>query len=185
MKSRIPSTLSGIAGLLLVATSVGAFQAAPNQILYWKFEEAAGNVNADSSGNALDGTWQTTALVSMTAADYSPNTPNNTRSIVFAKPATMPRLILNDPPSSPISDSLADIVNALDAGRGQLETAGVDILDRLTIIDDSTSRRPSIRRGRPASFLLLAPAEQGDIDPETARVESVFIDGVELTGASR
>jgi hypothetical protein len=113
------------------------------------------------------------------------NGRGRTRVTVVQKPAKMPWLILSGPPSSPSSDALADVVNALAAGRGQSEPEDVEILDRLTVVDASKSRRPALRRGRPASFVLLAPARQGAVDPATTRVVSVFIDGVDLHGGPR
>jgi hypothetical protein len=90
MKS-ITSVARLMLGLAVPLMSLGAFQAAPNQILQYKFEEAAGNTAADSSGNGLNGTWSgLTNLISASAVgDCSPNTPGNTRSIVFAVPATV------------------------------------------------------------------------------------------------
>jgi hypothetical protein len=107
------------------------------------------------------------------------------RVAVVAKPATMPWLTLSGPPASPNSDSLADVFSALSGGRVRMESVGFETLDRLSGVDPSKSRRPTIRRRRPASFLLLAPAMQGAVDPQNSRLATVFIDGVELRGGSQ
>jgi len=92
MKSILsPARLVLGVALALGLTSLGAFQAAPNQILQYKFEETAGNNAADSSGNLLNGTWSglTNLISASNIGDCSPNTPGNTRSIVFAVPAAV------------------------------------------------------------------------------------------------
>jgi hypothetical protein len=58
------------------------------------------------------------------------------------------------------------------------------MLERLSAIPDSKLRLPSLRPGRPASFLLLSPVTDGRIDPEAARLSSVFINGSEVLGGS-
>jgi hypothetical protein len=60
-----------------------------------------------------------------------------------------------------------------------------EALDLLFGIPRSAPRQPTLRRGRPASFLLLSPAPDGRIDLESARLGSVFIDGVEVRRDSR
>jgi hypothetical protein len=85
------SVFAVLLGVLLFRTAQGsALQATSSQILYYAFEEAAGNTAADSSGNGLTGTWSgMTSLISASAAgDDAPNT-QGTRSLVFAVPATV------------------------------------------------------------------------------------------------
>jgi len=98
--------------------------------------------------------------------------------------AVMPWLELTGPPRSPVSDSLSDVVQALVGGRKQLDSASSETLELLSRVPDSSTRQPTLRRGRPASFLLVSPAMEGRIDPETARLTSVFIDGLEVRGGS-
>jgi hypothetical protein len=81
---RIPRSFSwtGVAGLLLVSTAVGAvYQAIPNQVAYYAFEEAAGPTAADSSGNGYDATHVGVVVVSSEHAPV-PTTGNN-RSLLF------------------------------------------------------------------------------------------------------
>ncbi len=81
-------------------------------------------------------------------------------------PASEPGLVLSGPPSAPASPSLADVAAAI---TGQPLTAP----NRLW---PSPSR---LRRGGTASFLLLVPTADDDLGG--ARLEAVWIDGVEVT----
>ena len=103
---------------------------------------------------------------------------------VVAAPAQMPWLRLSGPPRIPDSDSLSDVVNALVGGREGMTPLSSVILERLSAIPGSKLRPPSLRPGRAASFLLLSPVTEGRIDPETARLSSVFINGSEVLGES-
>jgi len=99
--------------------------------------------------------------------------------------AVMPWLELTGPPQSPVSDSLSDVVQALVGDRRQVDSVSSETLDLLSRNPHPSPRQPALRRGRPASFLLLSPATEGRIDPETARLTSVFIDGLEVRVGSR
>ena len=101
---------------------------------------------------------------------------------VVPAPAEMPWLILTGRPLRPASESLSDIIRALDGRWDGREGMKPDTLDLLVAAPQSSPVQPALRRGRPASFLLLSPAREGRIDPETARLSSVFIDGLELGG---
>ena len=104
---------------------------------------------------------------------------------VVPAPAEMPWLELGGPPLRPASDSLSDVVQALAGGRDGMETVSSDTLKLLSAAPQSPPIPPTLGRGRPASFLLLSPATDGRIDPETANLTSVFIDGLEVRGAAR
>jgi len=103
---------------------------------------------------------------------------------VVPKEAEMPWLRLAGPPDTPGSDSLSDVVEALvgDSRRMDMDS---EILDRLCWVPESGARQPVLRRGRPATFVLLSPAADGEIDPGNARLDSVFINGLDVKGDSK
>jgi hypothetical protein len=104
---------------------------------------------------------------------------------VVSSSAKLPSLIVTRPPRTPDSDALYDVLRALagDAeGAGSMKPVP---LEKLAGMPGSQETRPTLRRGRPASFLLLTPAAGGTIDLENVRLSSVFIDGVEVRGGSR
>jgi hypothetical protein len=108
-----------------------------------------------------------------------------TRLVVVPTPAEMPWLTLNGPPQVPNSDSLSDVIQALVGDSDGTDAVSAETLEMLSWFPSWASRQPALRRGRPASFVLLSPAEEGRIDPGSVRLESVFIDGVEVHGESR
>ncbi len=75
-------------------------------------------------------------------------------------------LSLAGPPAAPRSDSLDDVLKALGAS--------VESIERLWPSAGASSP-PVIRRGQPASFLLVIPAGL-----DHARLASVWLDGVEV-----
>ncbi len=104
---------------------------------------------------------------------------------VISKPAKMPWLVLKTPPGTPASDSLADVVSALVGTSNGIDGVDFEMLDRLSSMQGPGVGQPVLRRGRPASFLLLAPAPGGEIDPGSTRLTSVFINGIEVGKGSR
>jgi hypothetical protein len=103
---------------------------------------------------------------------------------VTSEPLTRKHVVLNRLPSEPESDLLRDRLAALlGEKRVAAETETLELLGLLwpTV---STNQGPVIRRYRPASFLLLAPALDGEIDLDTAMLEGVWLDGREI-GAGR
>ncbi len=75
-------------------------------------------------------------------------------------------LSLTGPPTAPRSDALPDVLEAL----------GVAELDLGWLWPDpGKPSPPAIRRGQPASFLLIAPA-----DLDHARLVAVWLDGLEV-----
>jgi hypothetical protein len=103
---------------------------------------------------------------------------------VLRKPAEMPWLILTGPPGTPGSDSLSNVVEAL-VGDSRRMDVDSEIVERLCRVPESVARHPVLRRGRPATFVLLSPAAEGEINPGSARLVSVFIDGLEVKGDSK
>jgi hypothetical protein len=104
---------------------------------------------------------------------------------VVTKPVEMPWLKLIGPPRPPASDLLSDIVEALVGDSDDVGSLGPETLERLSWVPPSERERPILRRRRPASFLLLSPTQEGMIDPETTRLTSVFIDGLDVKGDSK
>jgi hypothetical protein len=104
---------------------------------------------------------------------------------VVPESADLPWLILTGRPLRPDSDSLSDVVQALVGDRKRMDPESSEALELLFGSPRSAPRQPTLRRGRPASFLLLSPAPDGRIDLESARLGSVFIDGVEVLGDLR
>jgi hypothetical protein len=91
---------------------------------------------------------------------------------------------LSGPPSPKESDLLADVVRAFSGDSAGTKASSPEIVGLLSWVPNSASRQPTLRRGQPASFVLLTPATEGVIDPESVRLDSVFIDGVEVFGGS-
>lgn len=95
-----------------------------------------------------------------------------------AKPEKLPWLRLTGPPARPASTSLPDVVAALNGGRKTSAEWGSGLLNRLTGVAEAPVG-PTLRVGRPASFVMLSPAVEGRIDPAESRLSAVFVDGVE------
>ncbi len=91
-----------------------------------------------------------------------------------AAPAARPALLLDGPPGVPASRALEDVLAAL----GRRGPASIEGLRPLW--PDDGDPLPAIRRGRPASFLIVAPAGADWRDLGEARLESVWLDGVEV-----
>jgi hypothetical protein len=97
---------------------------------------------------------------------------------------TLPWLRLTGPPGTPRSGSLADVIEALN-GSPLRAQPGEEVLERLFSAADTGGRRPALRRGQPASFVVLAPGDGGALDPATIRIETVFLNGREVAGEPR
>jgi hypothetical protein len=99
---------------------------------------------------------------------------------VVSSPAKLPWLKLSDSPHTPDSNLLRDVLRALNADEKNPDLGSLEMLRNLFEIPGSSAARPILRRGRPASFLLLSPAIAGEVELENVRLSAVFIDGVEL-----
>jgi hypothetical protein len=111
--------------------------------------------------------------------------PGQSRLVAVPTISEMPWLTLSGPPEPPESDRLFDVVRALTGESAGLEALSSETVRLLSWVPSSASRQPTLRRGRPASFVLLSPATDGRIDPDSVRLDSVFIDGLQVRGASR
>jgi hypothetical protein len=102
--------------------------------------------------------------------------------VVVTSGSEMPWLRLAGPPAAPQSGSLEHTVGAL---TDQRPGSGADVLDRLCWVPGGGASRPALRRGRPASFVLLSPVQDGEADPETTGLVSVYVNGFDVKGDSR
>jgi hypothetical protein len=106
---------------------------------------------------------------------------------VVSQGAEMPWLRLTGAPGRPQSDALSDVVDALVGNRDDDGLSSAEIVELLSWVPSSDRNWPSLRRGRPASFVLLAPVIEGRLPRGNGdvRVLSVFIDGVEVRGGAQ
>ncbi len=112
--------------------------------------------------------------------------PGRPRVEVVAAPAGEPWLRLDGPPDEPRSAALTDLIGALLGERRRAEAAGLsagELLDRLWSTGDGDRPDPPLERGQPASFLLVASAPEGRVDPARAELAAVWLDGVEALAA--
>jgi hypothetical protein len=107
------------------------------------------------------------------------------RLVVVQTQAEMPWLTLGGPPGRAKSDLLPDVIEALAGVQGGMRGTTPSSLDQLCWVPETETRQPVLRRGRPASFVLLTPATGGEIDPAQTRLAAVFINGLEVKGDSR
>jgi hypothetical protein len=104
---------------------------------------------------------------------------------VVSAQAVMPWLKLDGPPLQPASDSLSDAVRALTGGARRDGELSFETLDLLFATPLSPPTRPTLRRARPASFVVLSRATDGRVDPDTAHIATVFIDGLDLRAGTQ
>ncbi len=104
---------------------------------------------------------------------------------VVSTQAEMPWLTLGGPPGRAKSDLLPDVVEALVGTKGGMQGKSPLTLDQLSWVPKTAARQPVLRRGRPASFVLLSPAKDGEIDPAETHLAAVFLNGLEVKGGSR
>jgi hypothetical protein len=107
------------------------------------------------------------------------------RLVVVQTQAEMPWLTLDGPPGRAKSDLLPDVIEALVGANGGTRGTAPSSLDQLCWVPDSETRQPVLRRGRPASFVQLAPAIDGEIDFAKTHLAAVFINGLEVKGDAR
>ncbi len=103
---------------------------------------------------------------------------------VVQAPTDLPWLTLTGPPKQPASQSLANIVRALGGKGMDKRPLTAETIKRLLRSSLSSSTESTLRVGRPASFLLLHPAPEGQINPQTTRLRAVYMNGAEVLGGS-
>ena len=104
---------------------------------------------------------------------------------VVSRQAEMPWLTLTGPPGRAQSDLLPDVIEALVGTKGGMQKMSPLNLDQLCWVPKTAARQPVLRRGRPASFVLLSPAKDGEVDPAATHLAAIFINGLEVKGESR
>jgi hypothetical protein len=98
---------------------------------------------------------------------------------VVTAPSPFPGLVLSGPPPETRSASLAGVLAALGA-------EGWNTLERLQELwineRGSEPNPPRLRQGVAASFLLVSPAPEGDIDFTETDLTAVWLDGQKIEG---
>ncbi len=94
------------------------------------------------------------------------DTPGRPRLQPRVAPAPAAGARLTGPPATTDAESLSEVLAAL--GVGSLESLW------------PKTARPAVRRGRPASFLIIEPASDDGSQLEDSRLLSIWLDGVEL-----
>jgi hypothetical protein len=110
--------------------------------------------------------------------------PGSAQLVVTHERSSRPAVMLRKPPTLAASNSLASILRALQVATPDASGDRRDSMQALQVLwPEGISDRnelPVIRRGQPASFLLLSPAPEGQIDLNNSTVEAVWLDGVEI-----
>jgi hypothetical protein len=98
---------------------------------------------------------------------------------VVTDPTQLPNLVLTGPPLPAASASLATVLGSLGAGNW----AHAEDLHRLWRIGPGgAASLPRLRRGQAASFLVLSPAPEGQIDFTESELNAVWLDGHQIEG---
>ena len=97
---------------------------------------------------------------------------------VLTNPDHFPEVVLDGPPSMP------DISALLDVTLQTLEVESADqegVLAKMWIKKSGENMElPPLRKHQSASFLIIAPVSNGEIDFEASRLESVWLDGSQV-----
>jgi len=93
---------------------------------------------------------------------------------------SFPPVVLNGPPSSADTpDLLADILESLGALEGTDKTGALG--NMWVKAEGGSLNSPPLLKNRPASFLIVTPAPNGQIDFNESRLESVWLDGQQIS----
>ena len=93
---------------------------------------------------------------------------------VLSKPASFPELVLSEPPPKIAPVSLQGVMHVL----GVENPDSADALDQMWMkTAEDKAGMPRLHKKLPASFLLVSPASDGNIDIKTARLNAVWLDG--------
>jgi hypothetical protein len=110
--------------------------------------------------------------------------PGSAQLVVIHERSSRPAVMLRRPPTLPASNTLGAVLRALQVATPEGSSDGRDTMQALQVLwPEGVSDRnelPVIRRGQPASFLLLSPAPEGQIDLNNATLDAVWLDGVEI-----
>ncbi len=98
---------------------------------------------------------------------------------VVTDSAQLPELVLDEPPQPAARRSLGAILGAL----GVEDWASVGELHRLWRDEPGDGPHlPRMRQGQAASFLLISPAPEGQIDFKQSDLDAVWLDGHQIEG---
>lgn len=91
--------------------------------------------------------------------------------------AELPPAVLSGPPPASRPDSLSGVLEVLGIGTSD---AGTDLQKMWLTNAADVSASALLRKNRAASFLLIGPVRNGQVDYEFSRLQSVWLDGVEI-----
>jgi len=111
--------------------------------------------------------------------------PNRAR-IEIATEAPETWIVLDGPPPERLSSrSLDHVLEALGGKhwrKARKNGSVFEALTRLSAPEDGAAPWPALRRGAPASFLIVGPAGEDGRDLEDAELQGVWLNGVEVEG---
>ena len=93
---------------------------------------------------------------------------------VQTSPASLPAVVLSTPPAQSGSGALSAILDAFGVGGSRDRRA----MDSLWTESPDSGRRPAhLCKDRPASFLVVTPGGDDQLDPVSSRLVSAWLDG--------
>lgn len=96
---------------------------------------------------------------------------------VLSSPSEFPEIILSEPPAETGSKLLGSVLQALGVDNLQEGSTTRQLWMESTGAGFKSAR---LRKDQPASFLVVSPAADGQVDFETSRLLSVWLDGHEI-----
>ena len=97
----------------------------------------------------------------------------------MAAASPLPGLVLSGPPAEARPASLAGVLQAL----GAEEWSTLEQLQGLWVNEPGTEPNPPrLRQGLAASFLIVSPAPEGNLDFTEAHLTTVWLDGQKIEG---
>jgi len=113
------------------------------------------------------------------------NADRRPRVDVVSPRRTLPWLVLKKAPQGAPGQSLADDLKAL---VGERRWTAISDLPAPAIFDKlwgPAVDAPALRPDAPASLVRLGPAEEGELNLQTARILGIWIDGIKIGGAAK
>lgn len=97
---------------------------------------------------------------------------------VVTNPEAFPLAVMTGPPPKNRPESLRKVLQAL--GLTQIETQQ-DLHQMWMLNSSNNSASEPLRKNNPASFLVIAPVREGQVNFELGQLQSVWLDGREVT----
>lgn len=97
---------------------------------------------------------------------------------VVTNPETFPLAVMTGPPPKKRPESLQKVLQVL--GLPQTDTQQ-DLHQMWMVNSSNNSASARLRKNSPASFLVIAPVREGQVDFELGQLQSVWLDGREVT----